>query len=240
MTHFPELWSTLLRAHANLELTPLLSSIEVEIERRESAGANVFPPPLARYLALQMVTPDSCRVCILGQDPYHGLTPDGAPEAMGLSFSVPDGVRIPPSLRNIFKELQNDVGGDTPRSGDLSHWAEQGVLLLNTVLSVEKDTPKSHDKLGWQIITAGLLQALSIYRKDLVFILWGNSAKSMKEHIASNGHTVIESSHPSPIGGSCNKGFFGSRPFSRANEALVRAGHSPITWNPSAGGSAVY
>jgi uracil-DNA glycosylase len=117
-----------------------------------------------------------------------------------------------------------------PDHGDLTGWAEQGVLLLNTVLSVEQDKPKSHDRFGWQTLTAALVAALSASRSGLVFMLWGNSAKSLQEHIVPNGHTIIASSHPSPIGGSCNKGFFGSRPFSRANAALRSQGQAAIDW----------
>lgn len=230
MSHFPDSWRTLLVDHAASGMDAALARIEAEVARQEAAGIEVFPPRPARYRALQLVVPDSCRVCLVGQDPYHGVTPSGGPEAMGLSFSVPPGGRRPPSLRNIYKELQSDLGVEVPTSGDLTPWAEQGVLLLNTVLTVEKGRPKSHDKLGWQAITAGLLQALSVSQAGLVFILWGNSAKSLKEHIADNGHTLIESSHPSPIGGSCNKGFFGSRPFSRANQALALAGKQPVDW----------
>jgi uracil-DNA glycosylase len=149
---------------------------------------------------------------------------------MGLSFSVPKGVKIPPSLRNIFKELNQDIGCPIPDHGDLTHWANQGVLLLNRLLSVEKDKPSSHKNLGWLPITEALVAALSQQHSGMVFILWGNHAKSLRPSITDNGHTVIESSHPSPLGGSCNKGFFGSEPFSRANMALCLSGKDPINW----------
>ena len=152
---------------------------------------------------------------------------------MGLSFSVPKGVKIPPSLRNIFKELNQDVGCQIPIYGDLTSWADQGVLLLNRMLSVEKNKPGSHSKLGWQPVTEALVSALSQQHSGIVFILWGNHAKSIRPFIADNGHTVIESSHPSSMGGSCNKGFFGSMPFSRTNEALANLGKETIDWRLS-------
>lgn len=234
---FPQSWLQLIAERSELgpAVSGVLQTIEDQLAVDEARGNQIFPPRALRYRALDLVSPEQAAVVIVGQDPYHGLVrlPDGReiPEAMGLSFSVPKGARLPPSLRNIFKELAADLG--TPLQnphGDLTHWAEQGVLLLNTVLSVRKDTPKSHDKLGWSAVTSAVLQALSRSQRGLVFILWGNSAKALREHIADNQHTVIESSHPSPIGGSCNKGFFGSRPFSRANAALTAQSRQPIEW----------
>ena len=237
MSTFPQPWLDLLIADSDLgAMAPQrLQEIEAGVAREQDE--DVFPPRAARYRALECVPPDQISVVIVGQDPYHGLAklPDGreVPQAMGLSFSVPHGVRLPPSLRNIFKELAADLGGTVRADGDLSDWASQGVLLLNTVLSVRRGQPKSHDMLGWQGITSQILRALSRRYAGLVFICWGNSARALIEHISANDHTVIESSHPSPIGGSCNKGFFGSRPFSRANAALAARGRRPINWKLS-------
>ena len=226
---FPEAW----RRCLDVGQQQALAEIEARVAAREAAGARVFPLAHRRYQALASCPPEAVRVVIVGQDPYHGVVrlPDGreVPEATGLSFSVPEGARLPPSLRNIFKELAADLDCSPPGNGDLGTWATQGVLLLNSVLTVEQDQPKSHDRLGWQTLTAGLLGALSRQRRGLVFILWGKSAQSLAEHIAP-GHSLIISSHPSPIGGACYRGFFGSRPFSRANQALHEQGLPPIDW----------
>lgn len=152
------------------------------------------------------------------------------PEAMGLSFSVPRVAKIPRSLQNIYKELCQDIGCKMPGHGNLSSWVNEGVLLINRSLSVEEGKPNSHKDIGWHAVTEALISALSAEHYGIVFILWGNNARSLLPHIAKNGHTIIESSHPSPIGGSCNKGFFGSRPFSRANKALIELGKKPVRW----------
>lgn len=237
MTQFPSAWLDLLVAHASLgERAPeLLAAIEARVSEREAAGITVFPLMADRYRALNAVAPDQVDVLLAGQDPYHGSDQlsDGRtrPEATGLCFSVPKGARIPPSLRNIWKELASDLGYQIPSHGDLSHWAKR-CLMLNSILTVEQDKPKSHDKYGWQTITAAIIEALSKTRPGLVFILWGNSAKALREYIQPNGHTLIESSHPSPIGGACYKGFFGSQPFSRTNAALLAQGKPAIVWEP--------
>ena len=233
---FPASWLELLGTHSRLgnRAAELLAALEARTRAAGATGKAIFPVEERRYQALKMVPPAQARVVVIGQDPYHGLVKlaDGAlvPEATGLSFSVPRSARLPPSLRNIFKELASDLDLEMPRHGDLTRWAEQGVLLLNTVLSVEQDKPKAHDKFGWQTLTSALVEALSSSRSGLVFMLWGNSAKALQEHIVANRHTIIASSHPSPIGGSCNKGFFGSRPFSRANAALRDQGLPAIDW----------
>lgn len=235
---FPQNWLDLLVAYSDLgSQTPeLIHTIEATVAGRERLGSTVFPPNALRYAALEHVTPDNCAVVIAGQDPYHGLavTKDGTvvPEAMGLSFSVPRGVPLPPSLRNIYQEMVSDLGlANSPSHGDLTSWARQGVLLLNTVLTVDKDLPKSHDKLGWQAITRALVQALSRKHAGLVFVLWGGEAKKLLPKIDAERHTVLTSSHPSPLFGACHKGFFGSRPFSNINRALAGVGRSPIDWN---------
>jgi uracil-DNA glycosylase len=236
LTALPHPWIKLLTASGMSGICDAIVDIERTLNALEK-NAVIFPLSVDRYRALA-IPPEFVKVVIVGQDPYHGLSTirlksgkiHSVPEAMGLSFSVPKGVKIPPSLRNIFKELNQDVDCPIPDHGDLTRWADQGVLLLNRLLSVEKDKPSSHKNLGWQIVTEALIASLSQMHPGIVFILWGNHAKSLRPSIADNRHTIIESSHPSPIGGSCNKGFFGSRPFSRANEALANAGKQKIDW----------
>lgn len=231
----PRAWLDLCDAH----LAPGVVRSKVEwIEARLNSmhgDVQVMPPRALRYRALELVSPQACKVVLVGQDPYHNVAKHGhdgvVPQATGLSFSVPDGVRPPPSLINIFKEMASDLGVDVPAHGNLEPWAHQGVLLLNTILSVELGRPKSHAWLGWQDVTAGLIESLSASRSGLVFILWGRQAQLLKSHIRGDGHEVIESSHPSPIGGSCHRGFFGSRPFSRANAALERFGVTGVEWH---------
>lgn len=237
VTHIPQPWIDILTSTDRHSILDSLDQIEQNLDTL-CLQTVVLPNAIDRYRALA-IPPESVKVTIIGQDPYHGIAKiriesgetDLVPEATGLSFSVPKGIKIPPSLRNIFKELNQDIGCPIPVHGELSSWADQGVLLLNRMLSVEKDKPGSHGKLGWQTITDSLISALSQQHSGIVFILWGNHAKSIRPFIADNGHTIIESSHPSPIGGSCNKGFFGSRPFSRANEALANLGNQTIDWS---------
>lgn len=174
------------------------------------------------FNAFRFTDYDDVKVVILGQDPYHG---EG--EAHGLSFSVHDDVRRPPSLNNILKELYNDVG--VIRNGnDLTDWAKQGVLLLNSVLTVVKDTPLSHKGKGWEIFTDNVIRYLNDREKPIVFILWGSYARSKKELITNKNHFIIESAHPSPL--SASRGFFGSRPFSRTNAFLEKNGIPKINW----------
>lgn len=174
------------------------------------------------FNALRFTDYDQVKVVILGQDPYHG---EG--EAHGLSFSVHDDVRRPPSLNNILKELNSDLG--IVRSGnELTDWAKQGVLLLNSVLTVVKDTPLSHKGKGWEIFTDNIIRYLNDREEPIVFILWGSYARSKKELITNRRHLILESAHPSPL--SANRGFFGSRPFSRTNDFLIKNGISPIRW----------
>ena len=174
------------------------------------------------FNAFRFTDYDDVKVVILGQDPYHG---EG--EAHGLSFSVHDDVRRPPSLNNILKELYNDVG--VVRSGnELTDWAKQGVLLLNSVLTVVKDTPLSHKGKGWEIFTDNVIRYLNDREKPIVFILWGSYARSKKELITNKNHFIIESAHPSPL--SASRGFFGSRPFSRTNAFLEKNGIPKINW----------
>lgn len=175
----------------------------------------IFPPKNYILRALSLTDYDDVKVVILGQDPYHGIG-----EANGLAFSVNNGIKLPPSLNNIYKELHSDLGLDIPNTGDLTCWAKEGVLLLNSVLTVEKDKPASHKNLGWEKFTDAIISKVNEKDTPVVFILWGNFAKSKKSLITNSKHLVIESSHPSPF--SCNYGFFGSRPFSRTNEFLKK------------------
>ena len=173
--------------------------------------------------ALDITDYNDVKVVILGQDPYHGIG-----EANGLAFSVNDGVKIPPSLKNIYKELHDDLGVEIPNTGNLESWAKEGVLLLNSVLTVEKDKPASHKNIGWETFTDSIIKKLNERDKPIVFILWGNFAKSKKELITNPKHLVLTSSHPSPF--SVNYGFFGSKPFSKTNEFLRRNGIKEIDW----------
>lgn len=183
-----------------------------------------YPLPVDRYRALELLAPDEVNVIILGQDPYHG---EG--EAHGLAFSVPEGVKMPPSLRNIFRELADDLNVAPPTSTDLTRWAKQGVLLLNTALSVAPGSPGSHAKLGWKRVSDDLISALANSDKPRVFVLWGKHAQSKRGLIPANkGHLVLESVHPSPL--SVYRGFFGSRPFSQINQWLKQQGRAPIDW----------
>ena len=167
------------------------------------------------FNALKQTSYKDTKIVILGQDPYHG---EG--EAHGLSFSVQKGVKLPPSLQNIYKELYDDLGIKPSVYGDLTPWAKEGVLLLNSVLSVRKDSPASHKGLGWELLTDHIIKLLNMKKESVVFILWGSFARSKKEFITNPKHLIIESTHPSPF--SARSGFFGSRPFSRANNFLKK------------------
>lgn len=176
------------------------------------------------YRAFTETPFDQVKVVILGQDPYHtkGM-------AHGLAFSVPAGVKsLPPSLRNVFRELQSDLHLPEPRSGDLSDWAARGVLLLNTILTVSEGRPLSHRNMGWEKLTVEVIQKLSEYKRNLVFILWGRHAQEYRGLVNEERHLVLAGVHPSPL--SASRGFFGSRPFSRANAYLVQHGIEPIDW----------
>ena len=183
----------------------------------------IFPKPNHWLAALDAVAFDDVRVVILGQDPYHG-----ANQANGLSFSVPVGVKLPPSLVNIYKELQSDLGSSPPHTGDLTSWTKQGVLLLNSVLTVESGLAGSHQGKGWETFTDRIIHALAGERDGLVFVLWGSYAQKKGAFIDRKRHLVIESVHPSPL--SASRGFFGSRPFSRVNDWFVSRGEKPIDW----------
>lgn len=215
---FSPAWQSLL---SDLLCDPRFQQIEKELQA-ERQKAIIYPPREQVFAAFAATPPERVRVVILGQDPYHGPG-----QAHGLSFSVPPGVPLPPSLRNIFKELVADLGCATPASGNLSHWAEQGVLLLNTLLTVVDGTPLAHRQLGWEWFTDGVIELLSRQPQKIVFLLWGAPAQKKKPLIASH-QPVLCAPHPSPL--SAHRGFFGSRPFSRCNDLLIAAGREPIEW----------
>jgi len=183
-----------------------------------------YPPIHAVFQALRLTAYADCKVVILGQDPYHNPG-----EAMGLCFSVPAGIPLPPSLQNILTELSSDLGCKLPTSGDLSKWAHQGVLLLNTILTVGKNHPLSHQNLGWETFTDHVISLLDHKPGPLVFVLWGSQAKSKKSLLSNPDHLVIENVHPSPL--SVYRGFYGSRPFSHINAYLIKSGVKPIDFD---------
>lgn len=187
--------------------------------------ATVYPKKEHIFNALQLTDYDTVKVVILGQDPYHGQN-----QAHGLSFSVVPGQKLPPSLKNMMKELQQDIGCELPDDGDLSDWAKQGVLLLNTVLTVQAGMANSHKGQGWEQFTDAIIEKLAERDKAIVFLLWGKPAQSKRKIIEqkSDKHIILESPHPSPL--SAHRGFFGSKPYSKANAALQSIGEQPINW----------
>ena len=219
----PESWQPVLE--------PVLATAEARqlggfLVAEEQAGKQIYPPRGCRLKALELTPLDEVKVVILGQDPYHGPG-----QAMGLCFSVPEGVKIPPSLVNIYKELEADLGVARADHGDLSKWARQGVLLLNNTLTVEAAKAGSHAKRGWDAITDACVAAVAARDQPSVFILWGSHAQAKAKRIAGlreGPHCVIESPHPSPL--SAHRGFFGSKPFSRTNAFLSDHGREAIDW----------
>ena len=195
----------------------------LEFLKHAYASERVYPPMEDIYNALRVTPYASTKVVILGQDPYHGPG-----QAHGLSFSVRPGVQPPPSLLNIFKEMESDIGCARPTHGCLLGWAEQGVLLLNITLTVAQGRPKSHAGHGWETLTDAIIAKLSVRQTPMVFILWGAHAQSKVALIDTHRHHIIKSPHPSPL--SASRGFFGSRPFSRANAYLIQDGLDPIDW----------
>lgn len=184
----------------------------------------IYPPKDFIFNALKLTSYEKTIVVIVGQDPYHGKG-----EAHGLSFSVQKGIKIPPSLKNIYKELYDDLGIPPKDNGDLTGWALQGVLLLNSVLTVEKDKAASHRNLGWELLTDYIIKLLNLKDEPVVFILWGNFAKEKAKLITNHHHYIVMSPHPSPF--SAYSGFFGSKPFSKTNEFLIKNGLVPIDWS---------
>lgn len=194
-----------------------------EFVRAEYASQTIYPPARLIFNAFDQCPFDQVKVVILGQDPYHGPG-----QAHGLCFSVNDGVEFPPSLRNIFKEIQSDTGAPVPRSGNLTRWAQQGVLLLNATLTVRAHQAGSHQKKGWEQFTDSVIRLVSDRLEHVVFILWGNYAISKSDYIDQNKHLILKSVHPSPL--SASRGFFGNRQFSTANKYLVEWGKDTIKW----------
>ena len=191
--------------------------------QKRRAEVRVFPEEKNVFNALELTPFESVKVVILGQDPYHGFG-----QAHGLSFSVQKGIPLPPSLKNIYKELQEDIGGEFPTEGDLSHWAKQGVLLLNTVLTVEEGNANSHKGKGWERLTNRLIESLNELKHPVIFILWGKPAQDKEKLITNLSHVILKAPHPSPL--SAYRGFFGSKPFSKVNEILIQQGQTPIRW----------
>lgn len=227
-------WLTLL----SKDIVAKMTEIQREVAQMEHAGKIIYPPAPDRYKALQLVAPQEVKVVILGQDPYHGNR-----QAMGLSFSVGKSVTPPPSLKNIFKELVADIHCPMPTTGDLTSWAREGVLLLNTCLTVEAHKPASHKNLGWQEVTCEIVKQTLLFPQPIVYVCWGRFAekviKEAKQALTAEGKTVhnktyLASTHPSPY--SANKpaaglpSFMGSKPFSRTNATLLHQGAQPVHW----------
>jgi uracil-DNA glycosylase len=194
------------------------------IKTEKALGKNIFPPGSLIFNAFNTTPFERVKVVLLGQDPYHGKG-----QAHGLSFSVPEGVRAPPSLVNIFKELQSDVGVAIPGHGNLTRWALQGVLLLNACLTVRENDPLSHSRIGWVEFTDRVISKISALKEHVVFLLWGKFAQEKQVLIDETKHLVLKAAHPSPY--SANNGFFGCRHFSKTNEYLVKNGFDPIDWS---------
>lgn len=202
---------------------PYFQQIALHLKTEKAAGKTIYPPGSLIFNAFRLTSFNDVKVVIIGQDPYHGPG-----QAMGLSFSVPKGVTTPPSLINIYKELKQDIGLTIPSHGDLSHWATQGVLLLNASLSVRANEPNSHAQIGWHDFTNAVIRKISEEKEGVVFLLWGKFAQDKQDLIDGVKHHVLKAAHPSPF--SADKGFFGCRHFSKANEYLSKNGRDPIDW----------
>lgn len=201
-----------------------MASIREFLKQAYSDGKTIYPAGRLMFNAFNLTPLSQVKVVILGQDPYHG-----AGQAMGLSFSVPKAIPKPPSLQNILRELATDLGIETSRHGDLTHWATQGVLLLNSMLSVEAGQAGSHQKIGWEQFTDAVIEAVNRHCEHCVFILWGSYAKKKGKYIDTSKHLILTATHPSPLGAN-QGGFFGTRPFSKANDYLMSHGKTPIDW----------
>ncbi|NUT35532.1 MAG: uracil-DNA glycosylase [Hamadaea sp.] len=214
----PGEWRDVMKPHLDVDATARLSSFV----DTEYASQTVFPPREDLFTAFRLCSPSHTRVLILGQDPYHKQG-----QAHGLSFSVRPGVAVPPSLRNVYKEIQDDLGATPPPNGDLTRWAQQGVLLLNAVLTVRSGTPTSHAQKGWEEFTDAAIKAVNDSPYRVVFLLWGSYARKKAALVRNPQHVVVEAGHPSPMN---PKGFLGTRPFSQANAALAEAGRGEVAW----------
>jgi uracil-DNA glycosylase len=215
-------WKTLLeKEFEKTYFKQIATSLKIE----KTSGYKIYPPGNLIFNAFDSTPPDKVKVVIIGQDPYHGPG-----QAHGLSFSVPDGIKPPPSLVNIFKEITADIGLTIPAGiGNLSHWAAEGVFLLNASLTVRAGEPMSHAALGWHLFTNRVIEILSDKKEHLVFLLWGKFAHQKQELIDETKHLVLKAAHPSPF--SADKGFFGCRHFSKANQYLAQHGITPIDWS---------
>jgi uracil-DNA glycosylase len=203
--------------------SPYMVSLRQFLVAEKQAGKRIFPPGSEWFHALDTTPLDQVRVVIIGQDPYHGPG-----QAHGLCFSVRPGVKVPPSLVNIYKELRDDLGIEPPRQGNLEHWANQGVLLLNAVLTVEAHRAGSHQGKGWEQFTDAVIRLVNEREVPVVFILWGSYAQRKASFVDQSKHLVLKSPHPSPL--SAHNGFFGSKPFSKTNRFLEEHGQAPIDW----------
>ena len=201
---------------------PYFAALVRFLHDEKAAGKVIFPPGGRIFRAFELTPVDSVKVVILGQDPYHGYG-----QAMGLCFSVPENVPAPPSLRNIFKEIEDDLGVRMSGSPDLTPWARQGVLLLNAILTVRAGEAASHSTIGWQRFTDAVIRYVSDHCEGVVFLLWGNYARSKRDLIDGSRHLILEAAHPSPL---ARGAFFGCRHFSKANDYLVRQGKTPVDW----------
>ena len=213
-------WKKVLEPEFN---KPYFLQIVHFLKTEKNIGKIIYPPGSQIFSAFEMSPFQKTKLVILGQDPYHGPG-----QAHGLCFSVPDGVRPPPSLQNIFKELNSDTGMEIPGTGNLSAWATQGVLLLNAYLTVEAGKPMSHSQIGWGVFTDTVIQKLSDLKRNLVFLLWGKFAQDKQVLIDETRHLLLKAAHPSPF--SADKGFFGCRHFSKANEYLMKNRLDPVDW----------
>ena len=219
--NLPDCWL----AHLQDEFDqPYMHALDVFLQQETSAGKVIYPREIDIFNAFNSALFDDVKVVILGQDPYHGVG-----QAHGLSFSVPRGVRIPPSLVNIFKEIQRDLGGDIPSDGCLQSWADQGVLLLNATLTVEQANAGSHQKKGWETFTDKVIQLLNEQQEHIVFLLWGGYAQKKGCLINQSKHLVLTSVHPSPL--SAYRGFIGNDHFSKTNDYLIQQGLHPVDWS---------
>ena len=214
-------WKNVLKAEFN---KPYFLEAVTFLRMEKSAGKTIFPPGSLLFNAFNTTPFDAVKVVLLGQDPYHGPG-----QAHGLCFSVPEKISPPPSLVNIFKELHNDTGVPFPSSGNLTRWAQQGVLLLNASLSVRSNEPMSHSKIGWAQFTDTVITKISDLKKNIVFLLWGKFAQEKQALIDETKHLVLKAAHPSPY--SANNGFLGCRHFSKTNDYLVQNGIDPIDWS---------
>ncbi len=205
---------------------PYFAGIVHFLKNEKAAGKEIYPAGPLIFNAFNLTPFDQVKAVLIGQDPYHGYG-----QAHGLSFSVPPGIKPPPSLMNMYKELKDDLGIDAPAHGCLEHWARQGLLMLNASLTVAAATPMSHSKIGWEQFTDAVIRTVSDQKEGVVFILWGRFAQQKEILIDKNKHFVLKAAHPSPF--SAYNGFFGSKPYSRTNELLTQQGKEPINWTLS-------